>query len=71
MEHKKLGIKVLGTAIFTPAQAHKCVLSGCQCVTVTDDVLEAVITHSMVDAAINGFVKYWTNVYREKTIFYF
>lgn len=124
MELKKLGIKVLITAIFTPAQAliaakagadyvapyvnrldniigdgcevvaqiveqfaiydlpckvlaasfknaeqvHKCALSGCQCVTVTDDVLKAVITHPMTDAAISGFDKDWQNVYGEKTI---
>lgn len=124
MELKKLGIKVLMTAIFTPAQAliaakagadyvapyvnrldniigdgcevvaqiveqfaiydlpckvlaasfknaeqvHKCALSGCQCVTVTDDVLKAVITHPMTDAAISGFDKDWQNVYGEKTI---
>ena len=124
MELKKLGIKVLMTAIFTPAQAliaakagadyvapyvnrldniigdgcevvaqiveqfaiydlpckvlaasfknaeqvHKCALSGCQYVTVTDDVLKAVITHPMTDAAISGFDKDWQNVYGEKTI---
>lgn len=124
MELKKLGIKVLMTAIFTPAQAliaakagadyvapyvnrldniigdgcevvaqiveqfaiydlpckvlaasfknaeqvHKCALSGCQCVTVTDDVLKSVITHPMTDAAISGFDKDWQNVYGEKTI---
>ena len=127
MELKKLGIKVLMTAIFTPAQAliaakagadyvapyvnrldniigdgcevvaqiveqfaiydlpckvlaasfknaeqvHKCALSGCQCVTVTDDVLKAVITHPMTDAAISGFDKDWQNVYGEKTILNF
>lgn len=124
MELKKLGIKVLMTAIFTPAQAliaakagadyvapyvnrldniigdgcnvvaeiveqfelynlpckvlaasfknaeqvHKCALAGCQCVTVTDDVLKAVITHPMTDAAIDGFDKDWKNVYGDKTI---
>ena len=124
MELKKLGIKVLMTAIFTPAQAliaakagadyvapyvnrldniigdgcevvaqiveqfaiydlpckvlaasfknaeqvHKCASSGCQCVTVTDDVLKSVITHPMTDAAISGFDKDWQNVYGEKTI---
>ena len=124
MELKKLGIKVLMTAIFTPAQAliaakagadyvapyvnrldniigdgcevvaqiveqfaiydlpckviaasfknaeqvHKCALAGCQCVTVTEDVLKSVITHPMTDAAINGFEKDWKNVYADKTI---
>ena len=124
MELKKIGIKVLMTAIFTPAQAliaakagadyvapyvnrldniigdgcevvaqiaeefaihdlpckvlaasfknaeqvHKCAMSGCQCVTVTADILKAVISHPMTDAAINGFDKDWKGVYGDKTI---
>lgn len=127
MELKKIGIKVLMTAIFTPAQAliaakagadyvapyvnrldniigdgcdvvaqivemfaiydlpckvlaasfknaeqvHKCALAGCQCVTVTDDVLKAVITHPMTDAAVKGFDNDWNNVYGDKTILEF
>ncbi len=124
MELKKLGIKVLMTAIFTPAQAliaakagadyvapyvnrldniigdgcdvvaqiveqfelyglpckvlaasfknaeqvHKCASAGCQCVTVTADVLKSVITHPMTDAAIAGFDCDWQKVYGEKGI---
>ena len=124
MELKKLGIKVLMTAIFTPAQAliaakagasyvapyvnrldnilgdgcevvsqiveqfciydlpcevlaasfknaeqvHKCASAGCQCVTVTADILKALITHPMTDAAIEGFDKDWHNTYGEKAI---
>ena len=124
MELKKLGIKVLMTAIFTPAQAlvaakagadyvapyvnrldniigdgcevvaqiveqfaiydlpckvlaasfknaeqvHKCALSGCQCVTVSADILKAVISHPLTDAAIAGFDKDWKNVYGDKKI---
>ena len=124
MELKKLGIKVLMTAIFTPAQAliaakagadfvapyvnrldniigdgckavaqiveefpihnlpckvlaasfknaeqvHRCAMAGCQCVTVSADILKAVISHPMTDAAIAGFEKDWQGVYGEKTI---
>ncbi len=124
VELKKLGIKVLMTAIFTPAQAliaakagadfvapyvnrldniigdgcevvaqiveqfaiyglecqvlaasfknaeqvHKCATCGCHSVTVSADVLKAVITHPMTDAAIDGFEKDWKSVYGEKTI---
>ena len=124
MELKKRGVKVLMTAIFTPAQAliaakagadyvapyvnrldniigdgcevvaqiveqfaiynlpcevvaasfknaeqvHKCALSGCHCVTVTDDILKSVITHPMTDAAVSIFNKDWNNTYGNKTI---
>lgn len=124
MELKKLGIKVLMTAIFTPAQAliaakagadfvapyvnrldniigdgcevvteivnqfdlfgmdckvlaasfknaeqvHKCASCGCHSVTVSADVLKAVITHPMTDSAIDGFEKDWKAVYGNKTI---
>ena len=124
MELKKIGIKVLMTAIFTPAQAliaakagadyvapyvnrldniigdgtevvaeiaeqfaihglpckvlaasfknaeqvHRCAAAGCQCVTVSADILKAVISHPMTDAAIAGFDKDWKGVYGDKTI---
>ena len=124
MELKKIGIKVLMTAIFTPAQAliaakagadyvapyvnrldniigdgtevvaeiaeqfaihglpckvlaasfknaeqvHRCAVAGCQCVTVSADILKAVISHPMTDAAIAGFDKDWKGVYGDKTI---
>ena len=124
MELKKLGIKVLMTAIFTPAQAliaakagadyvapyvnrldnisgngtevvaeitelfalyglpckvlaasfknveqvARCAAAGCQCVTLSADILKAVISHPMTDAAVAGFDKDWRSVYGEKTI---
>ncbi len=124
MELKKAGVKVLMTAIFTPAQAliaakagadyvapyvnrldniigdgcdvvaqivelfdlydlpcqvlaasfknaeqvHKCSLAGCQCVTVTADIMKAVISHPMTDAAVAGFEADWTKVYGGKKI---
>ena len=124
MELKKLGIKVLVTAIFTPAQAliaakagadyvapyvnrldnitgdgcevvaqiveefaihnmsckvlaasfknvqqvHNCALAGCQCVTITADIMESIIKHPMTDAAIAGFDKDWNGTYGDNTI---
>ena len=63
-----LPCKVLAASFKNAEQVHKCALAGCQCVTVTDDVLKSVITHPMTDAAISGFDKDWKNVYGEKTI---
>jgi fructose-6-phosphate aldolase 2 len=63
-----LPCQVLAASFKNAEQVHKCALAGCQCVTVTDDVLKAVITHPMTDAAIAGFEKDWKNVYGDKTI---
>ena len=63
-----LPCKVLAASFKNAEQVHKCALSGCQCVTVTDDVLKATISHPMTDAAIAGFEKDWANVYSNKTI---
>ena len=63
-----LPCKVLAASFKNAEQVHKCALAGCQCVTVTDDVLKAAISHPMTDAAITGFEKDWKNVYGDKTI---
>lgn len=63
-----LPCKVLAASFKNAEQVHKCALAGCQCVTVTDDVLKATITHPMTDAAVAGFEKDWKNVYGDKTI---
>ena len=60
--------KILAASFKNAEQVHKCALAGCQCVTVTDDVLKATITHPMTDAAVAGFEKDWKNVYGDKTI---
>ena len=36
--------------------------------TVTDDIMKALISHPMTDAAIAGFDKDWNGAYGEKTI---
>lgn len=63
-----LPCKVLAASFKNAEQVHKCAAAGCQCVTVSADVLKAVITHPMTDAAIDGFEKDWKSVYGDKTI---
>lgn len=63
-----LPCKVLAASSKNAEQVHKCALAGCHCVTVTNDVLKALVTHPMTDAAINGFEKDWKSVYGDKTI---
>ena len=66
-----LPCKVLAASFKNAEQVHKCALAGCDCVTITADILKAVITHPMTDAAIAGFEKDWQGVYGDKTIFDF
>ncbi len=63
-----LPCKVLAASFKNAEQVHKCASAGCQCVTVTADVLKFAISHPMTDAAIAGFEKDWKNVYGDKTI---
>lgn len=63
-----LPCKVLAASFKNAEQVHKCAAVGCHCVTVSADVLKAVITHPMTDAAIEGFEKDWKGVYADKTI---
>lgn len=63
-----LPCKVLAASFKNAEQVHKCALAGCDCVTITADILKAVITHPMTDAAIAGFEKDWQGVYGDKTI---
>ena len=59
---------VLAASFKNAEQVHKCALAGCHSVTVTDDVLKALVSHPMTDAAIAGFDKDWRGVYGDKTI---
>ncbi len=63
-----LPCKVLAASFKTAEQVHKCASVGCQCVTVSADILKAVISHPMTDAAVAGFQKDWKGVYGNKTI---
>lgn len=63
-----LDCKVLAASFKNAEQVHKCASVGCHSVTVSADILQAVISHPMTDAAIAGFDKDWAGVYGEKTI---
>ena len=63
-----LDCKVLAASFKNAEQVHKCALYGCHAVTVSDDVLKALITHPMTDAALVGFEKDWSKVYGNKKI---
>ncbi|MBQ4119947.1 MAG: fructose-6-phosphate aldolase [Clostridia bacterium] len=63
-----LSCKVLAASFQTAEQVHKCAAVGCQCITVSADILKAVIAYPMTDAAIEGFDRDWQNVYGDKTI---
>jgi len=63
-----LPCKVLAASFKNVELVHKCAVAGCHCVTVTDDILKAVLSHPMTDAAVEGFEKDWESVYGDKTI---
>lgn len=60
--------KVLAASFKNAEQVHKCALSGCHSVTVTEDILKSLISHPMTDAAAAGFEKDWRSVYGDKRI---
>lgn len=60
--------KILAASFKNAEQVHKCASVGCDSVTVTEDILKALISHPMTDAAVAGFDKDWQSVYGEKTI---
>ena len=63
-----LDCKVLAASFKNAEQVHRCALCGCHSVTVSADVLKALITHPMTDAAVEGFERDWKGVYGDKTI---
>ncbi len=63
-----LECKVLAASFKTAEQVHKCSSVGCHSVTVTEELLEMVISHPMTDVAIAGFERDWKAVYQDKTI---
>ncbi len=66
-----LDCRVLAASFKTAEQVHKCALAGCHSVTVTGDILKALISNPMTDVAIATFEKDWENVYGDKTILEF
>ena len=63
-----LGCRVLAASFKNAEQVHKCALYGCHSVTVSEEVLKSLISHPMTEAAINGFMSDWKNVYGDKKI---
>lgn len=64
----KSDCKVLAASFKNAEQVHRCASSGCQSVTVTEDILKTIVSHPMTDAAIKGFETEWASVYGDKTI---
>jgi fructose-6-phosphate aldolase 2 len=60
--------KVLAASFKNAEQVHKCALAGCHSATVTADIMKTLISHPMTDAAIEGFVNDWRNVYGDRKI---
>ena len=63
-----LDCKVLVASFKNAEQVHKCALAGCDIVTVSDEILKALIDHPMTDAAVEGFERDWESVYGGKSI---
>jgi len=66
-----LDCRVLAASFKTAEQVHKCASAGCHSVTVTSDILKALISNPMTDVAVATFEKDWENVYGDKTILEF
>lgn len=60
--------QVLAASFKNAEQVHRCAMAGCHCVTVTDDLLKAIISHPMTDDAVENFKKDWERVYGDKKI---
>ena len=71
LEQYKLNCKVLAASFKTAEQVHKCASAGCHSVTVTSNILKALISNPMTDVAVATFEKDWENVYGDKTILEF
>ena len=63
-----LSTKVLAASFKNAEQVHKCTLGGCHSVTVSADILRALISLPMTDGAVLGFDRDWERVYGDKTL---
>ncbi len=68
LEAYQLDCKVLAASFKNAQQVHDCAMAGCQSVTVSADILKAIITHPMTDAAVAGFQRDWNETYGGQTI---
>lgn len=60
--------RVLAASFKNVEQVHKCAAAGCQSVTVSADILKAMLSHPMTDRAVEGFERDWQSVYGTQTI---
>jgi fructose-6-phosphate aldolase 2 len=63
-----MATRVLAASFKNVQQVHNCALAGCHSVTVTADILKALISHPMTDAALRGFDADWNAAFGNKTI---
>lgn len=63
-----LETRVLAASFKNVQQVHNCALSGCHSVTVTGDILKALISHPMTDSAVAQFDADWHSAYGGKGI---
>ncbi len=63
-----LPCKVLAASFKNVEQVQRCASAGCQCATVSAELLKALISHPMTDAALEGFAADWKRAYGGRTI---
>lgn len=63
-----LKTKVLAASFKNSEQVHRCALAGCHSITVTDETLQALISHPMTDNALMRFDNDWKAIYGEKRL---
>jgi fructose-6-phosphate aldolase 2 len=65
LETYHLPAKVLAASFKSVEQVHKVSLYGCQAITVSPEILDALLKHPMTDASVSQFVQDWEKVYGE------
>lgn len=63
-----INCKVLAASFKNAEQVLKCAMSGCQSVTISENILKTIISHPMTDLAIKTFENDWHRVYGDKKI---
>lgn len=60
--------KVLGASFRTVDQLKRLAVAGCQAVTITPEMFDALIAHPSMDSSMAGFAAAWTETFKEKQI---
>ncbi|MBQ3053613.1 MAG: fructose-6-phosphate aldolase [Clostridia bacterium] len=68
LDYYKLDCKVLAASFKNAEQVHKCSCVGCHSVTVSADILKALISHPMTDSALEAFEADRIKTYGQKTL---